>query len=140
MDSTGSARSDYEKFTEISRMMKLVAVEMNVPVLVLSQTTRSQRRDRRDEPEISDLRGSGALEEDAAAVMLLYEDPEDADAAQNEGEGMRYADGPLKTFLKLAKNRYGQKGRYFMLQHTKTCTRFDPYEDAQLSFGAKAGA
>lgn len=139
MGSTGSVRGDYEKFTEISRTMKLVAAETDVPVLVLSQTNRAQRRDRRTEPEISDLRGSGALEEDAAAVMLLYEDADDAETALAEGDGERYVNGPVKTFLKLAKNRYGDRGRYFMLQHTKTCTRFDQHEESQLSFGAKAG-
>jgi replicative DNA helicase len=100
-------------------------VELDLPILLVSQTSRAQAKDKRGELEVADLRGSGALEEDAAAVLLLYEDENDAAAAQAEGDGSRYTKGPTKAELKLGKNRYGEQGRCFRLIHTKYATRFD---------------
>lgn len=124
MAASENTHGDYERFTAISRSMKQVAVELNVPVLLVSQTSRSQSKERRKEPEVSDLRGSGALEEDAAGVMLLYEDFDDRDQAIKSGDGSRYTKGPVKCFLKIGKNRYGEQGRCFELQHFKSFTRF----------------
>ena len=129
MGSTGKERSDYEKFTAISRAMKQVAVDIDVPVLLVSQTSRAQGKDHRQEIEVSDLRGSGAIEEDSAGVMLLYESAEDHTAAMAEGDGSRYTRGPVKCFLKLGKNRYGEQGRGFEFMHLKYCTRFDMEEN-----------
>jgi replicative DNA helicase len=108
--------------------MKRVATEIEVPLLLVSQTSRNQAKEHRGELEVSDLRGSGAIEEDAAAVMLLYEDKADRDRALQEGDGSRYVRGPVRTCLKLGKNRYGEQGRYFHFQHMKATTRFDPEE------------
>ena len=102
MAATGSVRGDYEKFTTISRTMKQIAVELGLPMLLVSQTSRNNTTDRRSELEVSDLRGSGAIEEDAAACMLIYEDKEDRARTQLAGT---YATGPVKTWLKLGKNR-----------------------------------
>ncbi len=130
MASTGTVRSDYEKFTEISRSLKQTAMEMNIPVLLASQTSRAKARDKRSELEVSDLRGSGALEEDAAGVLLLYEDKKDKTAAL-EGDGDRYANGPVKVWLKIGKNRYGPQGRYFPFLHMKDHTRFKSGHDPE---------
>jgi replicative DNA helicase len=119
------AHGDYEKFTAISRAMKQVAVELAVPVLLVSQTSRAQSREKRPEVEVSDLRGSGAIEEDAAAVMLLFEDATDKLEALRDGDGTRYTKGPVKCSLKVAKNRYGQQGRCFTLEHYKSFARFE---------------
>jgi replicative DNA helicase len=129
MSTSGSVRGDYEKFTTISRAMKSVAVDINVPVLIVSQTSRTQAKEHRGELEVADLRGSGAIEEDAASVLLLYEDKADRDAALAQGDGSRYTKGPVKSILKIGKNRYGEQGRCFELQHFKTETRFAPPED-----------
>jgi len=128
MSTSGSVRGDYEKFTAISRAMKQTAVDIDVPVLLVSQTSRTQAKESRGELEVSDLRGSGAIEEDAAGVMLLYEDKEDRTLAISQNDGYRYTRGPVKCFLKLGKNRYGEQGRCFELQHFKTTTRFEPPE------------
>lgn len=125
MGHTGSARGDYEKFTAISRAMKQTAVEIDTPVLLVSQTSRTQTKENRGELQVSDLRGSGAIEEDAAGVLLLYEDKEDRVRALSDGDGSRYTRGPVKCCLKLGKNRYGEQDRGFELMHTKTSTRFD---------------
>jgi replicative DNA helicase len=122
MGTTGSVRGDYEKFTTISRTTKQIAMELALPVLLVSQTSRSNTTDRRSELEVSDLRGSGAIEEDAAACLLIYEDKEDRARALQAGT---YAVGPVKTWLKLGKNRYGLQGMYLPLYHEKKSTRFD---------------
>ncbi len=127
MSSTGSVRGDYEKFTAISRAMKGTAKELNIPILLISQTSRHQVQDKRSELDVSDLRGSGAIEEDAAAVMLLFVDKDDRDRTLANGT---FTAGPVKTWLKLGKNRYGLTGACLPLLHFKTCTRFDlPEED-----------
>jgi len=126
MASTGKERSDYEKFTAISRSMKQAAVESNAPLLLVSQTSRRNSTEHRGELDVSDLRGSGAIEEDAAAVMLLYEDKDDRERALLDGT---YPLGPVKSILRLGKNRYGMQGAYLELRHQKTYTRFDLAEE-----------
>jgi KaiC/GvpD/RAD55 family RecA-like ATPase len=125
MEADKATRSDYEKFTSISRAMKQTAVEVNVPVLLVSQTSRSNSRERRAELEVADLRGSGAIEEDAAGVFLLFEDRDDAEAARSVDDGRRLTKGPVRCFLRVGKNRYGEQGRCLALLHYKAQTRFE---------------
>lgn len=69
------SRRDAE-FAEISRALKMLAREFSVPVLLLSQLSRGEKGKRR-RPELSDLKETSALEQDADAVWFLYHDSDD---------------------------------------------------------------
>lgn len=92
----------YETVTAISRELKLLAISLSVPVICLCQLSRSveSREDKR--PRLSDLQDSGAIEQDADAVLFLWRD------GRNETPP---TDGnPLLAQLDVAKNRHGATG------------------------------
>ncbi len=100
MEGEGNNESRQQEISKISRSLKIIAKELNCPVVALSQLSRApeQRADHR--PMLSDLRESGAIEQDADIVMFLYRDEyyhPDSDR-KNIGEVI------------IAKNRHGETG------------------------------
>ena len=119
---SGDARAEnrQQEVSNISRAMKQLARELAVPVIAVSQLNRSPEARADREPQLADLRESGAIEQDADMVMFLYEDPSDPSSK-----------GVIK--LKIAKNRNGPTDTVrlgFVKDYTKfrTLTR-DDYAD-----------
>ncbi len=102
--SEGKGGNREQEISTISRGLKALAKELQVPIIALSQLSREveKRKDGNKMPQLSDLRESGAIEQDADMVMFLYR-PEYYDVTQNEmGESNRG-----ETHVRIAKHRNG---------------------------------
>lgn len=93
---TGDKRPRHEFVSAMSRELKILALDMNVPVIVLSQLNRGSTNREDSRPQISDLRESGAIEQDADVVLLLH----------REFPG----DKQYEIGMAVAKNRRGRTG------------------------------
>ena len=107
-----------QEVSEISRGLKALARELSVPVIALSQLSRQPEMRESKEPRLSDLRESGAIEQDADLVVFLWREKERAGEEQE-------ADGEVVN-LKLAKHRNGPTGE-IQLWFRKRQTRFVSY-------------
>ena len=109
-----------QEISDISSGIKALAKELKVPVLVLSQLNRELERDKSRKPRLSDLRESGAIEQDADVVGLLYKPNAGEDEEASFGEE---ADG-VPVNLLIAKQRNGPTGDV-NLTFLKPYTRFE---------------
>ncbi len=119
MQSTTTSRdaNRVQEVSEISRGLKALARELSVPVIALSQLSRQPEMRESKEPRLSDLRESGAIEQDADLVVFLWREKE---------RGQEDADSDVEEInLHLAKHRNGPTGR-LKLMFKKRQTRFYP--------------
>ncbi len=100
MESTSRSDNRVVIISEITRQLKIMAKELNVPIILLSQLSRGpeSRTDKR--PMLSDLRESGSIEQDADIVLFLYRD------------GYYNKESPNQNISEclIAKNRHGETG------------------------------
>jgi replicative DNA helicase len=143
----GSGRSNesnrVQEISEISRGLKTLAKELNVPVLALSQLSRAveQREDKR--PQLSDLRESGSIEQDADICLFVYREeyyvaarepkrPADNDDAKTHEDHAKWQAEMEKVFgtceLIVAKQRHGSTGKVNLKFEAKI-TRFSDLAD-----------
>jgi replicative DNA helicase len=108
-----------QEVSEISRGLKALARELSVPVIALSQLSRQPEMRESKEPRLSDLRESGAIEQDADLVVFLWREKEakSGDEDTSDGEVIN---------VKLAKHRNGPTGE-IQLWFRKSQTRFQSY-------------
>ena len=119
-----SGENRQQAVSDISRMLKIMAKELQVPVLCLSQLSRANEKREDKRPMLSDLRESGAIEQDADVVLFLYRDDyynEDSDK-HNIAECI------------VAKNRHGETGKVmlrWMPEYTAFGTLENRYDDEE---------
>lgn len=112
---TGRYNQREQEISEISRSLKVLAWELNVPIIACSQLSREVERRPDKEPQLSDLRESGAIEQDADLVAFLYRE----DYYEKEDAGDR-----VEAYLMIKKQRNGPTGN-IVLYFTKKQMRFE---------------
>lgn len=115
------AENRQQEIADISNGIKSLSKELNVPVIVLSQLNRELEKDKDRKPRLSDLRESGAIEQDADLVCLLYK-PSRGDDDEAVGGGDEQDAVPVN--LLIAKQRNGPTGDVH-LTFLKSYTRFE---------------
>ncbi|MBK5100472.1 MAG: replicative DNA helicase [Desulfobacteraceae bacterium] len=118
-----SAESRQLEISEISRSLKALAKDLNVPVVALSQLNRKVEDRPNKRPQLADLRESGAIEQDADVIAFIYRDElyhPQSDENRNLAE------------IILAKQRNGPTG-FFKLTFQKELTRFRNYTEEDLT-------
>ncbi len=119
-----SGENRQQVVSDISRMLKIMAKELNVPVICLSQLSRANEKRDDKRPMLSDLRESGSIEQDADIVLFLYRDDyynEDSDK-HNIAECI------------VAKNRHGETGKVelrWMPEYTTFGTLENRYDEEE---------
>ena len=121
IQSAGRKENRVQEVSEITRQLKMMAKDLNIPVICCAQLSRgTEGRGKSHKPQLSDLRESGSIEQDADIVMFLYREEYyknevDEDKQDEIDESM--------TELIVAKNRHGQTGT-IELSFDKEFTRF----------------
>ncbi|MBR4163965.1 MAG: replicative DNA helicase [Solobacterium sp.] len=110
---TGSGRAGenrQQEVSEISRNLKALARELSVPVIALSQLSRSVEQRENKHPMLSDLRESGAIEQDADIVMMLFREAYYDEKVKEEAEQA----GNERLEINIAKHRNGATRKVFL--------------------------
>ena len=109
---------------DISRSLKLMAKDFGIPVLCCAQLSRKPEGRNTQKPMLSDLRDSGAIEQDADMVMFLYREDYYSEEVDSNGEN-------LIAEVVIAKNRHGELGNV-KLGWMPKFTKFRPVEDPKF--------
>ena len=110
-----SGRSRYEEVTAVSNQLKRLAKELNVPIIALAQVSRDTAKRGDHTPQLSDLKDSGAIEQDADTVMFVdrpdyYGDKDNGNTPS--GPETKVDNTEAKpAYIYLSKNRHGETGR-----------------------------
>jgi replicative DNA helicase len=115
MKANGKTENRTQEVSAISRELKAIARELNIPVLALAQLSRSIEGRANKEPQLSDLRESGAIEQDSDIVAFLHVD--------EVNEGLKFEHRPYIVTATVAKHRNGPVGQVF-LRFIPRLTRF----------------
>ena len=110
-------RNPYERITHISRQLKQIARILGVPVVVAAQLNRESATRDNKRPMLSDLRDSGAIEQDADVVLMLYRDSYYDQAAENDNT----------VEIIVAKQRQGESNRIVKARFDKKTQRYMNY-------------
>ena len=116
-----SGESRQQAVSDISRMLKIMAKELQVPVLCLSQLSRANEKRDDKRPMLSDLRESGAIEQDADIVLFIFRE----DYYSPDSDKRNIAE------LIVAKNRHGETGKVEL----KWMPEFTPFDTLEKRFG-----
>lgn len=111
-----------QQYSEISKTMKIIARELNVPVLVLSQLSRSVEQRTPPTPKLSDLRETGSIEQDADVVILISREDRWKETPENKN---------IAT-IDIAKHRNGPTGK-IKLYFEENCATFRNLEKINYS-------
>ncbi len=125
MEPRNSQTNIVQQVTEISRSLKGLAKELQVPVLALSQLSRSVEQRSPQRPRLSDLRESGSLEQDADVVLFIYRE----DRYDPEGAAKNVAE------IIIAKHRNGPVGSIKLHFNEKTVSFSDLAKDSEYQTG-----
>ena len=115
---TSAQKNRQQEISDISRALKALAKELNVPVIALSQLSRLPEHRTDKKPQLADLRESGAIEQDADMVLLLYRADAYLELRKPENEGI--------AELNIAKQRNGPTD-IVMLTFRKEIMKFENY-------------
>jgi replicative DNA helicase len=112
MTSGKKVESRQQEVAEFSRSMKLLAKELEVPVVALSQLNRGSEQRNDKKPQLSDLRESGAIEQDADMVILLHREDVYERESTRPGEAdfivAKHRNGPLSTVTTIFQGHYSR--------------------------------
>ena len=104
---SGSKRTEgnrVQEISEITRNLKIMAKELNIPVIALSQLSRASEQRTAHRPVLSDLRDSGSIEQDADIVLFLYREGYYAGGEGQPDDSVDHNSGEVIV----AKNRHGE--------------------------------